>query len=264
MSSVEKPFRLNVESMVIFQWPALKRLGIEHGFIGASTDFSDRALAGIVPNFLEALNLKRLYLTQQVHGDTIVTLRSDLQTHFLKADAIIVDRCDEKKSQGRVAIGVRTADCLPVMFVSDKRMAVCHAGWRGVANGILNKLAGMFEEDFEVFIGPCAGGENYEVGSDVIEAIGESAVFSPVGLKSSESSTSDRVAKGEFMLDLVATARAQVSKHDSGRATCKGFHSSGVCTIADLDFHSYRRQREARGSNLAYLITDVRFKLGAC
>ncbi|MFN3871188.1 MAG: polyphenol oxidase family protein [Aquificaceae bacterium] len=71
-------------------------------------------------------------------------------------------------------IGVRTADCVPLAFLGDKTVAVVHAGWRGLKDGIVEKTLEKLQlleplENFLVFIGPAAKACCYEVGEDFKE-----------------------------------------------------------------------------------------------
>ena len=70
---------------------------------------------------------------------------------------------------------VLSADCLPVLFCnfSGDRIGAAHAGWRGLADGILQAAVQAMEEepdDLMVWLGPAIGPEVYEVGSEVIAA----------------------------------------------------------------------------------------------
>jgi hypothetical protein len=80
-----------------------------------------------------------------------------------------------------VACAVTAADCLPVLFAtrSGDAVAVAHAGWRGLALGVLEATvaalargSGSASGDIVVWLGPCIGPAHYEVGADVLEAFG--------------------------------------------------------------------------------------------
>jgi polyphenol oxidase len=84
------------------------------------------------------------------------------------ADAAITSRAN-------VAIAILTADCLPVMFadVSGRFVAGAHAGWRGLANGVLDRTVDAFvakgipSRDIRAFFGPAIGANAFEVGDEV-------------------------------------------------------------------------------------------------
>lgn len=83
-----------------------------------------------------------------------------------EADALGID-------EAAVAAAVVTADCLPVAVLAGSRAVLVHAGWRGLAAGLVaraaRRLAG--EEGLRAWIGPAIGPCCYEVGDDVAEAV---------------------------------------------------------------------------------------------
>ena len=222
-------WRLN-RSFRYLVYPQWEATGLRHGFIGASANFRDAVLVENSRYFCRDFNTDRLVVLNQVHGKDIVRLPES----GAEADGIIVPL--ETASAGAYAI--RTADCLAVFIRSRGGFVMVHAGWRGLAAGIIKNAVRVFDDpQLEILCWPCAGCESYEVGSEVIEAIGDSAVFHRFGNK--------------IILNLSATAERQVRNI----APYAKFVESGLCTISNLDFHSFRRDRENRGSNLAFLIT---------
>jgi YfiH family protein len=141
---------------------------------------------------------------------------------------------------------VLTADCLPVLFCNLRgdRVGIAHAGWRGLANGILEATVRAMDEaptELMAWMGPAIGPQAFEVGSDVAEAFqGEfPAGFTPHG---------DR-----FLLDLYTLAKlklAAVGVH----AVYGGAH----CTVSDPErFFSYRRDGvTGRMASLVWLDDD--------
>jgi YfiH family protein len=80
---------------------------------------------------------------------------------------------------------VATADCVPVAIVSDSAVAIVHAGWRGVAGGIVNTaVAAMGTEAMRAVIGPHIGPCCYEVGDEVIAAVGGHSATTTWGTQS--------------------------------------------------------------------------------
>ncbi len=113
-------------------------------------------------------------VARQVHGADVVDastiVAGGLDAHAApEADAIITDE------PGR-PIAVQGADCAPLGFVTSKGpVAVAHAGWRGLASGIVdsvvNELAMRGAVVTEVLVGPVIGPGCYEFGSDDLEAV---------------------------------------------------------------------------------------------
>ena len=107
----------------------------------------------------------------QKHTNTVLVVDEPFTDKIPIADALVT-------RQENLILGVQTADCVPVLFVDPvaKIVAAAHAGWRGLADGILqNTIATMEElgaerENIRAAIGPCIWSESYEVGADVYEA----------------------------------------------------------------------------------------------
>jgi len=100
---------------------------------------------------------KRLHTLKQVHGDNVIMLDSPHPQGEQEGDAVIV-------AVGDVAVGVRTADCLPILLADPARMvaAAVHAGRRGTQLRITEKTVGMMAQkpgsnpaDIRACLGPC-------------------------------------------------------------------------------------------------------------
>jgi YfiH family protein len=151
----------------------------------------------------------RLAQGRQVHGTRVVV------------DAEGIEEADGQVISGRgVAAVVLVADCLPVALAGPERVGVIHAGWRGLAAGVLEagvEATGAVCAAIGPGIGPCC----YEVGDDV------RAVFG----------TSERT------LDLKAIARGRLEA-----AGVRDIHDCGLCTSCDAErFFSHRRDRGVTG-----------------
>jgi polyphenol oxidase len=138
-----------------------------------------------------------------------------------------------------VAPMVLTADCLPVAIAAPGAVAMVHAGWRGLAGGVLQAgLAAVRELGgtgrAQAAIGPGAGRCCYEVGEDVH---GEFKRLGPT------------VRDGGH-LDLKAIARALLEE-----AGVEEVYDAGVCTICNPRFFSHRRDQGITGrqAGLAWL-----------
>lgn len=149
-------------------------------------------------------------------------------------------------------VGVRTADCVPVLLAHrELPLAVAvHAGWRGLAAGILGEavraLAGRFGEDavagLVAAVGPCARGCCYEVGEDVAEGLH--------ALPGAGGALRKGGPAGKWTADLAPLALAQLVRAglDRGRAEVLG-----PCTVCDRRFHSYRREKSLTGRQLSLI-----------
>lgn len=127
----------------------------------------------------EAMNVPedRLYLPSQVHGTRIVNVDSDIKREMLmETDALICN-------QTGICIAVMSADCVPILLLDKDNGAVAavHSGWRGTVARIVERtlyeMQGLFGtkgENIVAGIGPSVSQEYYDVGEEVIEAVGRS------------------------------------------------------------------------------------------
>jgi YfiH family protein len=102
-----------------------------------------------------------LAFARQVHGTRVLTLDGPTE-RIEEADGVVI------RARGVAAL-VLTADCLPVALAAPDAVAMLHAGWRGLAGGVLEAGVEALGGDGPVHaaIGPGAGGCCYEVGEDV-------------------------------------------------------------------------------------------------
>jgi len=206
--------------------------------LGDHVDDAPEAVAANRQQLLTALDLDTPpQWLQQVHGTEVVEARPDGKVRT--ADACWSDQ----PGQGCI---VMTADCLPVCFTdkAGSRVAVAHAGWRGLCNGILENTLAQFDNPAEVLVwlGPAIGLEAFEVGGEVREqfcarqAVADAA-FRPVPSKDDK-----------WLADIYQLARLRLQA-----AGVKSVHGGGFCTFHDsARFFSYRR--ESRTGRMATLI----------
>ncbi|HEX4944885.1 MAG TPA: peptidoglycan editing factor PgeF [Usitatibacteraceae bacterium] len=167
----------------------------------------------------------------QVHGNTAADLDMAGASGMTVADAAATSVA------GRVAV-VLTADCLPVFLCREdgSRVAVAHAGWRGLAAGVLeNAVIALGGEASRVlaWLGPAIGPAAFEVGPEVREAF--------VSAHGEDASAFTRRGEHKFMADLYALARLRLA-----RAGVGGVSGGGFCTWTESRrFFSYRRVRES-------------------
>lgn len=136
--------------------------------------------------------------------------------------------------QPNKVLAVLTADCLPVVIsdVQGTAVAVVHAGWRGLAAGILENALTLFDEQLSLhaWLGPAIGPEAFEVGEDVRQAFTD------------RNSSHDRAFKqgalpGKYWCDLYSLAREEMLQVRAV-AVSGGDH----CTHRQSEwFHSHRR-----------------------
>jgi YfiH family protein len=136
-------------------------------------------------------------------------------------------------------VGVKTADCIPILLVDEEHRAVAavHAGWRGTVRGIVQHAVRGMQEEFgtspaklHAAIGPGIGKCCYEVGAEVAAQFG---------------------ATGPSHIDLVEANRRQLT--DAGIPESR-VYAANLCTKCGVeDFHSYRRDKERAGRMLSFI-----------
>jgi polyphenol oxidase len=179
------------------------------------------SLVGAAPVWLE-----------QVHGRRVVRIGLadvDPGAPIHRADASLT-------TEAGIACAIQTADCLPVLFAAPGGRAVgaAHAGWRGLAAGVLEAtLAAVAEAaacapaEVAVWLGACIGPQRFEVGRDVVDAFGEAGAgrrFVPHG-------------EAKWLADLAGLATDRLVA-----AGATAIDGGTWCTHTDASrFYSYRR-----------------------
>ncbi|WP_312934884.1 peptidoglycan editing factor PgeF, partial [Stutzerimonas nitrititolerans] len=146
-----------------------------------------------------------------------------------------------------IACAVLTADCLPVLFCdrAGTRVAAAHAGWRGLAGGVLEatvEALGSPGDQLLAWLGPAIGPEAFEVGPEVREAFVSQQAAAAEAFRPSHNA-------GRFMADLYRLARIRLAAIGLVEV-----HGGGFCTFNDPRFYSYRRAaRTGRFASLIWL-----------
>lgn len=116
---------------------------------------------------------RKVLIPDQKHTPEVIIYPDEYYEGRREFDGFVMRRGDMNSTNKNITFGVKTADCLPVFFVSDSVLGVFHAGWRGLVGGILDrvvekieKLGGKLNSTFFA-IGPYICGRCYEVGEDV-------------------------------------------------------------------------------------------------
>ena len=179
----------------------------------------------------------RLVMLKQIHSDQIVRIEGG-RGYLGEGDALVTDRPG-------VLIGIRTADCVPILIADPDNHAVAavHAGWRGTLDRIATKAVerlaaeyGSKPENLHAAIGPAIGPCCYEVGPEVSERF---RILVP-----------DLPVEGKAHLDLIDLNRRMliVGGLDPGKIYSTGLHCT-KCGPAEL--HSFRRDGPKSGRMIA-------------
>jgi hypothetical protein len=166
-----------------------------------------------------------LYWLQQVHGTRVVDAADGIVN--AEADAIIA------RSTGRVC-AVLTADCLPVLFCdrAGNEVAAAHAGWRGLAAGVLEQTVASLHapgEELLAWLGPAISAAAYVVGEEVRSAF--------VTRDARMAEAFRPAAGGGWQADLYTLARQRLSS-----CGVTAVYGGDFCTYSEPErFYSYRR-----------------------
>ena len=181
---------------------------------------------------------------RQVHGAAVADLDDEIAP--VAADAAIT-------LQPRRVCVVSVADCMPVLFAdaAGRGIGVAHAGWRGLAAGILQKSAaamrrrlGDADRELLAYLGPAIGPARFEVGAEVLDAMGErlpraAEAFRPLG-------------QGKYLCDLFTLARQALAQVSVTRVS-----GGNACTYDDpTRYYSYRRDK-VTGRHAALIWLDA-------
>ncbi len=152
----------------------------------------------------------------QVHGIDIVSP----ETLPCEADGLIVSH-----ENFSLPLAIKTADCLPVVIEGNKGVVFLHAGWKGLATGILERPEIGLIDPRNAFVGPSIHECCFEVSEDFKNNFIESPFFKNI--------------QGKFFFNLQEEAKRRL----------KALYPELIvqiapqCTCCDLKFHSYRRDK---------------------
>ncbi|MDH4273695.1 MAG: peptidoglycan editing factor PgeF [Gammaproteobacteria bacterium] len=244
------------ESWLVPDWPAPARVRAisttrQGGFSAApydSLNFGDHVgdtVDCVQKNrqwLIQTLQLKRTPLwLRQVHGTDI----AQYQAHAAgcEADAALSTHTAEP-------CVVMTADCLPVLLCdrAGSVVAVAHAGWRGLLNGVIESTVDAMRRDgAEVlaWLGPAIGPQHFEVGDEVYQAFVAARPESGAAFRAGRA--------GHWYADIFELAREALL-----RRGVTAVYGGGVCTYADkARFFSFRRDGvTGRMASMIWLAED--------
>lgn len=172
---------------------------------------------------------------RQVHGSVVV----DADDDRAEGDASVPPEADASVAlRPGVVCAVMVADCMPVLLAdaAGRGVAAAHAGWRGLASGVVQATAERLRARLDdpaaplvAWLGPCIGPTRFEVGRDVLDAMQKrlpdaERAFMPL-------------PTGKFLADLPALARQALAM-----VAVSDIAGGAWCTVSDpLRFFSYRR-----------------------
>ena len=219
--------------------------------LGLNTEDLQASVDGNRSTFARSFGLQphQLLTVKQVHGKDLLIIdepNPDL-SHFLslEVDAVITD-------QPGFMIGVLVADCFPVLLwdAEKKVIAAVHVGWRGAADGILQKTTEAMQEHFgcdvaklKSAIGPGIGAHKYEVDRPVRDAFRQGSGF--------WEQIATEVSLGHWQLDIALSSRLQLEQ--AGLAN-NNIDQAAECTCCHPELlFSYRRDKGMTGRQIGFI-----------
>ncbi|CAH0541097.1 peptidoglycan editing factor PgeF [Vibrio marisflavi] len=160
----------------------------------------------------------------QTHSTHIVELDKSINT-ILDADGSVTTQDD-------VVCSVMTADCLPVLLtnIQGTQVAAVHAGWRGLADGILENAVYKMQGELLAWLGPAIGESAFEVGDDVRDLFISHDNLASKGFVATSK-------QGKWMANMQLLAKQRLNS-----VGVTQIYSSELCTFQHSDkFFSYRR-----------------------
>lgn len=208
--------------------------------LGAEVGDSVEAVTANRRRFAEAAGATPVFL-RQVHGTRVARVGmavTESGANVVEADAAVTN-------QPGVACAVQVADCLPVLLAAPgaRGVAAAHAGWRGLAGGVLEAavqslcaLAECHAGELWVWLGPSIGPRRFEVGADVVQAFGrDPARQSLHGFRAAPA----QLGVPKWRADLPLLARERLLG-----AGVSAVHGGVWCTVEEgARFFSFRRDR---------------------
>jgi len=182
----------------------------------------------------------KLIVPRQVHGTELVEIDSKSTEEFPIADGVYSD-------QNGICLTVRTADCIPLLFVDPKSgyFGAIHIGWRGEVSGIVERLFIFLQSrnislaDINIYMGPSIGPCCFEVGEEV------AVLFEDPYLE---------VKGDKYHVDLVSIVRNKLS---AGGVNEANMEIAPGCTFCEKDkYYSYRRLGSAPKQLVSYIFRD--------
>lgn len=179
-------------------------------------------------NIKRWFNVKEVGFVNQVHGDTIAVYDKNIYD----ADALVTNLRS-------TAIGVFTADCVPILLYDRKNnvIAAVHSGWKGTFEGILLKAIEKMErefgttgEDVVAFIGPHNRQCCYEVGEEVKLKFENSEIYKGLNMFNGRNLSMINCIKHQLELKKVKKSN---------------IYDIDICTFCDSEYsmHSYRKNK---------------------
>jgi YfiH family protein len=189
-------------------------------------------------NIKEHYDLQTMGYLNQIHSDLIFNFDGNIKD----GDALITDNA-------KTAIGVFTADCVPVILVDTTKgvIAAVHSGWKGTKSFIVSKTIerlqvdyGISAKDIRVYIGPHIGGCCYEISEELIDEFTSEDIYSNIKISN------------DNKLDLEKCILAQLTQKGIKK---ENISTTNACTACNKQYelYSYRFSKNKQGRMFSFI-----------
>ncbi len=210
--------------------PRWTERGILHGFTGRASDRPSQTIA-----------------LDQIHSATIIEVPAVVQGRLEPGDGLI------SQTRGQI-VGVKTADCLPILIVNPRGVMALHAGWKGLAGDILGEALRWMQRNHwswaetEIALGPCISLDAFEVGPELIDAFQKG----PFQMNDFELALASSKGQGDrWHLDLSTAALLQMARF---KIPPEKITIVRTCTKREKEtWHSFRRDGAHAGRNWSWV-----------
>lgn len=233
--------------MSIITLPEYTSTSAIYGFIGKKSQGHGDKYTEKLKNPQELLGLEnaKLSMLKQVHSNKCIYVGKNPE-QMVQADAHVTN-------EPRVVLAIQTADCVPIIFIDEKRKVIgaAHAGWRGALNGIIPSTIEAMQElgssagELVAIIGPAIQQDSYEVSEEFFNEFNRESRYNQIFFK-------DSVKLNHYLFNLPGYVKSKLKT--SG---LNNILDSMMDTYKDEEnFHSYRRSTH-RGEELNGRILSV-------
>jgi YfiH family protein len=182
------------------------------------------------------VNRANIGFQKQVHSDNIriMTLKDNVND---ESDGMITN-------EKQFILSISIADCAAVLMYDPVNEVICgvHSGWKGTQLNITSKAINILIDkfstnpnDLQVYVSPCAGGTQYEVGPEFADIFPNSIL---------------KISNNKYLFDNKKEIKSQLLKSGVNELNLE---ISDICTISDNNFHSFRRDKETSGRMSAFI-----------
>lgn len=199
------------------------------------------------------IDANNIFIPREIHSNiTLIIDRHFVESSTTEQAKLLSNSDALVTKQPGIAIGVTTADCVPIIgFDEEDTIVAIHAGWRGIIAGIIDSAVAAMQKisksrKYTFLVGPCIDGSNYEVGAEVWEQFANK--FQPEELKL----ILKRQTNEKFYIDIRTAATIQLEKHTKS----DNIKHIKADTFSDTRFYSVRKS----GLTTGRFVTGIALK----